>query len=312
MSRMLKAWLSLFRLPNLLTVPGDPIAGAFLASLSAAAVWPNVLPVAIASIAFYKGGLALNDFFDFRRDWHVHPERPLPSGAIKPVAALLAGVLANVIGLILCFFAGETAFWIGVTLVVAALLYNRVFKRVPLLGPFMMGACRGLNVLLGAAVIEISGRFSVLALLGALIVAAYVTAFTVLARREHRPHYVGWEVWVPFGLLTLGLLLLIPIAEILNPGALLAYGVAMSIAFAAGWKLKDYMLTPNLPLALERKAEIPEVMPLQVGRLISVLPWLQIAFILQADNSQLAWLLAGLLVLAYLINRITSRIFYAS
>ena len=80
MPKKLRAWLQLFRVPNLLTVPGDPLAGFLIAaggrldSRAACAV--------VASLAFYAAGLAMNDLADFAEDTRERPKRPLPSGAI--------------------------------------------------------------------------------------------------------------------------------------------------------------------------------------------------------------------------------------
>ena len=55
-----KDWLQLFRLPNLLTVPGDPIAGAILASAGQGITVERVFLVAVASVGLYAAGLLMN------------------------------------------------------------------------------------------------------------------------------------------------------------------------------------------------------------------------------------------------------------
>src|SRR5438067_12984617 len=90
-----RAWLQLLRLPNLFTVPGDPLAGFLLA-------WDgkrelSFLALAIAvSLCFYGAGLLWNDLADRAVDRAERPQRPLPSGAVKTrsvwiVSFILAG-----------------------------------------------------------------------------------------------------------------------------------------------------------------------------------------------------------------------------
>src|SRR5690242_3666498 len=74
----IRTWLQLFRAPNLLTVPGDPLAGYLLASFGSV---DDKLSLAIgASLSFYAGGLLLNDLADLPEDRRERPNRPLPSG----------------------------------------------------------------------------------------------------------------------------------------------------------------------------------------------------------------------------------------
>ena len=84
-------------MPNLLTVPGDPSAGFFLAALAVES-WPTrpVLRVGIAagvSLLLYAAGLLWNDYFDFAEDLRDRPDRPLPSGRVHP---RIAGVVAKI------------------------------------------------------------------------------------------------------------------------------------------------------------------------------------------------------------------------
>ena len=94
-----RAWMQLFRPPNLLTVPGDPLAGFLLARLAVGGMpvmsaWPCIL----ASLLLYMAGLLSNDYFDLEEDKKERPDRPLPSGAVNPRAALTVAVILAVLG----------------------------------------------------------------------------------------------------------------------------------------------------------------------------------------------------------------------
>ena len=145
----MKAWLQLFRVPNLFTVPGDPLAGFLIAT--GGQLDSRAVCAVLASLCIYAAGLAMNDLADFAEDLRERPKRPLPSGAISRSAAWI--VVANLIllGLGLCFLAGPAAVLMGFGTVLGVVLYNFLTKKIPVIGALNMGLCRGLSLLLGAA-----------------------------------------------------------------------------------------------------------------------------------------------------------------
>ena len=177
----MKSWLQLFRAPNLFTVPGDPLAGFLRASAGAAKFRPELFPVILASLALYCFGLLLNDLMDFRVDLLERPFRPLPSGAVNRGAAGAVAVLLAALGLGMCALAGPMTFCFGAALALAIISYNCGLKKIPVVGPLVMGTCRGLNVMLGAT---LAPPFSMLAFAAALVVVIYITAVSTLARME--------------------------------------------------------------------------------------------------------------------------------
>jgi len=103
MNPRLKAWLEIIRLPNVLTAPGDPLAGMLLASLGIATIpWRDGLLLCAASILFYMAGMILNDVMDIKEDTADRPGRPIPSGRISPMVAINACGLLCIGGLVLC------------------------------------------------------------------------------------------------------------------------------------------------------------------------------------------------------------------
>ncbi len=149
------AWLRLVRLPNLATAVADPLAGFLICSGLTAVVWPPVpcwLAV-VASLAFYAAGMMLNDVSDLALDRVERPERPLPSGAIPVAHAAVVGNLLLALGAAAACGAAVVAAtpWpalVGAALTGAIWLYNQHAKGT-VLGPAVMGGCRGLNWLLG-------------------------------------------------------------------------------------------------------------------------------------------------------------------
>ena len=137
------SWLELLRVPNLLTVPGDPVAGYLLAMQADASLRFSILAVAAASVCFYAAGLLLNDLHDLEIDRCQRPERPLPSSRIAVPEAVIALAILLGAGIGLCATAGLRALLAGLLLVTAIVTYNLFLKNVPLVGALGMGLCRG-------------------------------------------------------------------------------------------------------------------------------------------------------------------------
>ena len=170
----MKALVELVRAPAALTVPGDAVAGA------AASGWPfgrRTLALTGASVCIYWAGMALNDYADRYLDAIERPERPIPSGRIKPETALGVATGLTVGGLGIAAAAGGTrALRVAVPLAATVWAYDFALKATPL-GPVAMAAARALDVLLGAGGAK-------RALPAALTVGAHTLAVTVLSQSE--------------------------------------------------------------------------------------------------------------------------------
>ncbi|MFF7551131.1 SCO3242 family prenyltransferase [Streptomyces canus] len=142
-----RAWAELLRLPALFTVPGDALAGA--AAVSARPTSRTLLAIA-SSLCLYEAGMALNDWADRDVDAVERPHRPLPSGRIRPAAALGAACALTGAGLSLAACAGRPALTVAVPLTATVWAYDLALKNTPA-GPFAMATARGLDLLLGAA-----------------------------------------------------------------------------------------------------------------------------------------------------------------
>ncbi|PZG12218.1 4-hydroxybenzoate polyprenyltransferase [Micromonospora craterilacus] len=165
----------LVRAPAALSVPGDVVAGA----AAAGALGPRTPALAAASVLLYWAGMAANDWADRRLDAVERPERPIPSGRVAPGLAvgLAAGLTAAGVGLAAAA-GGRRAAAVALPLATAVWGYDLAAKNTAA-GPAVMAACRGLDVLLGAA----NGR-PVRALPAAVTVAAHTWTVTALSRRE--------------------------------------------------------------------------------------------------------------------------------
>ena len=179
------AWMQLIRLPNLPTAFADVLAGCLITHGSLLPVL-HVLLLVASSASLYVAGMILNDVYDLEQDAYERPSRPLPSGRIRWSTARWAGLGLLVLGLA---FAWTTSYladsWrVGLVAVVLAGCvwgYDAVFKSTPL-GPVFMGACRGLNILLGMSLA--TGPWQPWHWQIACGMAIYVAGVTWLARTE--------------------------------------------------------------------------------------------------------------------------------
>jgi 4-hydroxybenzoate polyprenyltransferase len=301
-------WLRLIRLPNLLTVPGDPVAGFLLASAGAS---QRLDPLALAAVAgaslcLYVFGLILNDLMDLESDLSERPERPLPSGEITVPQARLAAVAMALSGLNLALVAGRPALYTAAALAGLVVLYNAALKRTRVLGLLALGLCRGASLLLGAVAVRPELLLHPAAADGPLFIAAaglalYVAGFSAVARREAdaaKPQ--GFTRWLPFVALAVFLPALIGVLsaqkkfDAITPAV---YVFLMVMALMRAWLLGGllYRLQP---------------VPLTVGGHIRNLLMVQGCLCVASGPSGL--LPAGTFVLLSLIFARLSKRFYSS
>lgn len=308
-SATVRAWARLTRLPNLFTVPGDPLVGYFLTWLMAGRPdigWTGVGAGVVASIFLYLAGLLLNDYFDREEDLAERPERPLPSGEVRPGTALLAGLLCLAIAVaIVGLGAGRASAAVAGSLAVMVLAYDTGGKRVRFLGPALMASCRGASVLLGAAVFldssRVAGGHLPLALAAAGATWLYIFAITVIAATETKGKTPpGVLPYLPAFLLGLGIgvgLMAVGAAPPIVPLTIFVF-VTLEALFD-GWRVAS----GSLPV------------PPYIGSLLRKLVFIQGAWLCWAASEEPVGVMVRVLaciLLARVGAELASRKFYGS
>lgn len=166
----------LVRLPAVLSVPGDVIAGATLAGNGR--IPRKVAALAGASCLLYLGGMALNDVADHEIDAVERPHRPIPSGRVSRRQAALLGHALLAAGVMTAGFADRRSLRIAIPLAAAVYAYDLVLKETPG-APVAMATCRTLDVLLGGTVGRVRD-----ALPAAATVGAHTLVVTAVSRQE--------------------------------------------------------------------------------------------------------------------------------
>ncbi|MBT3191732.1 MAG: UbiA family prenyltransferase [Verrucomicrobia bacterium] len=228
------AWLELMRVPNLPTVPGDPLAGFALASAGQGDVswWRAIVAVAVA-LLLYAAGLIWNDCADYTEDCRERPQRPLPSGRISRRQAAAVGAGLAVAGVGLAWLLGIHAGIVATALLLLVVAYNFGSRRIRLLGLFNMGGCRAGSVLLGAAAARSPVTWPPIVFAAAAGIGLYIVGVAWLAVDETEREGRG----VNIGLL---IRLLIPIQAVLCVAGGRAGAVAGALVLL-GWPVSSWL-----------------------------------------------------------------------
>ena len=161
-----------------MTALADVLAGFAAANLGNSRALPWLLT---ATACLYGGGVVLNDYFDRGVDAIERPERPLPSGRVRPAAAASFGGILLIAGVFAASRSTREGAVIACLIAAAIIVYDTWSKHHWLLGPATMGACRGLNLMLGIAAVPaaLTARWEL-----GLLPFTYICAITAVSRGE--------------------------------------------------------------------------------------------------------------------------------
>jgi len=303
----MQAWGRLLRVSLAPSAIADVLAGLVLAQGELPGFGVS-LALVCASLAVYHGGMVLNDWADRRRDAIERPERPLPSGAIGPGAALGAGLALLVLGPLLASTQGALALtWITVVALLA-LAYD-LFGRGPWLGPALLGLCRAGNLSFGLVAMESLADLSPMLWCAPLVYGGYVFLVSRLGRYEdgEASEYPSSERRGPrpamllFGALLVSQLIpWLPLPEATWPGRLIALGLCLGL----GWQLA--LCTRDLSRGWTR-ALVMRSMGVALSRLI-----LFEAALASMARPPGGWWIAGLLIALFFASSKLRRWFPAS
>ncbi len=118
------------------------------------------LPVFLGfAVAFLFGiaGNAINDYFDYENDKINHPERPLPSGELKPRQALSFSMVFFAISFLLSLYLSSLAGYVVLLVVIIALAsqlaYELRFKHEKVIGNMIIGTQTALAFIFGGVIV---------------------------------------------------------------------------------------------------------------------------------------------------------------
>ena len=169
---------------NLVTSVADVLAGATISvavNKGSAVSSMDIILVCLSTIGLYGGGVVFNDVFDATLDAVERPERPIPSGLITKTNAVLLGLALLIPGIMFAFLINQLAGIVALFIALLALVYDKWSKHQSLPGPINMGACRGLNLMLGVSLVPVAlAKVWLLA----FVPVVYIAAITITSRGE--------------------------------------------------------------------------------------------------------------------------------
>ncbi len=204
MSLMLRSYFRLVRLPNVFTACADIVVGSTLisANYGPESLWTLAALIGSSS-ALYLSGMAFNDFFDRDEDARFRPNRPIPSGEVSPMAALLCASGLLLLGGFLAAAVSLQSSLTALLLAIAILAYNTVLKKSFWLAPLCLGLCRFLNMELGLSGSSHAGaslfdfRLLEIPWVPGLALGLYAAGITAFSAQEEtgarrKSIYAGW------------------------------------------------------------------------------------------------------------------------
>jgi len=139
-------------------VVGAALAGPYDLDIS----WTNLVYGFVTGFALTAASMAINDYYDREIDALNEPNRPIPSGLIKPKEALALAFFLTLIGLAAAYLTNVFSFVIAVFAWLVFVAYTTVGKRSGLPGNFLVSMCVAIPFIYGSVAIVGEVRLNVL------------------------------------------------------------------------------------------------------------------------------------------------------
>ena len=131
----------------------------------------RLLLVSISALVLLSAGNAINDYCDYRIDQINRPRRPLPSGRIRRIEALIFSIVLIGIGIWLGTLINKNATGIAILVSISLVSYAFWWKRTPFVGNLVVSGLTGLTFIAGGVAIDSAQ--------GTLIPAIFAFLFTM-------------------------------------------------------------------------------------------------------------------------------------
>lgn len=148
-------YLRLFRLNNALIGSAALFIAAFMAAgTSMLDYWQNLIIGFFVVFCFIAGGNSLNDYIDADIDKTAHPNRPVPSGELTPIAARNVGIFMLLLSAILSLLTMDVPS-IAIVIIATILMacYELFLKQRGFVGNLTIALLTGMVFLLAGALV---------------------------------------------------------------------------------------------------------------------------------------------------------------
>lgn len=150
----LGGYIRLMRPINCLMMGFAVIVGATLASPYKLNIfWQNLLYGFVTGFTLTAASMAINDYYDRKIDAVNEPDRPIPSGLIKPKEALGFASALTAIGFVAAYLTNTFCFLVAVVAWLVFVAYTTVGKRSGLPGNFLVSTCVAIPFIHGSVAV---------------------------------------------------------------------------------------------------------------------------------------------------------------
>jgi len=147
------AYWEILRPVNSLMLGLAIVIGALITGGTSVLNEPIILVLAfITGFSLTGASMAINDYFDQKTDEINEPERPLPSGKMEPVEALIITGLLSVIGIGASYLVSIRAFGLSVLAWLLMMSYSAWAKKTGFLGNIIVSTCISLPFIYGGLI----------------------------------------------------------------------------------------------------------------------------------------------------------------
>lgn len=114
----------------------------------------RLLLVSVSALFLLSAGNAINDYCDYKIDEINRPGRPIPSGRIQRLHALIFSIILITLGIWLGALINRNAVGISILVSVALVTYAFWLKRTPFVGNLVVSGLTGLTFIAGGVAIN--------------------------------------------------------------------------------------------------------------------------------------------------------------
>jgi len=159
----LSGYVRLMRPINCLMMGIAVIVGAALASPNTfGKSWLSLAYGFVTGFMLTAASMTINDYYDRDIDAINEPQRPIPSGLVKPVNALAFAAVLTVVGFVAAFLTSWLCLVAAIIAWIIFVVYTTVGKRSGLPGNFLVSVCVAIPFVYGSLAITATVELNVL------------------------------------------------------------------------------------------------------------------------------------------------------
>jgi geranylgeranylglycerol-phosphate geranylgeranyltransferase len=161
--KQVAAYLRLVRPINCLMMGFAVIVGAALASPRELSLfWQNLAYGFLTGFFLTGASMAINDFYDREIDAINEPNRPIPSGLIKPKKALEFAFVLTTVGFVSAYLTSIFCLFIALIAWIVFVTYTTIGKRSGLPGNLLVSTCVAIPFIYGSVAVANEVKTNVL------------------------------------------------------------------------------------------------------------------------------------------------------